>query len=114
PDLTAPRPTDAFRAHWFALPLLRALEPHAPSGVVDVRLDEGEFHVRTAADGRPAYGHGPAPQADARLVMDADTCRAVGEGSLSLEAAVKEGRVEVLGDGPVASALRGRSSTCTV
>ncbi|MDX2808142.1 winged helix-turn-helix transcriptional regulator, partial [Streptomyces scabiei] len=39
------RPTDAVRAHWFALPLLRALEG-AAAGIVEVRLEEGEFHVR--------------------------------------------------------------------
>src|SRR6478736_3892101 len=31
-------PTDAIRAHWFALPLLRALEGE---GLVEVRLEEG-------------------------------------------------------------------------
>ncbi|MDW8809707.1 helix-turn-helix domain-containing protein, partial [Streptomyces scabiei] len=38
------RPTDAVRAHWFALPLLRALRG-ATAGIVEVRLEEGEFHV---------------------------------------------------------------------
>src|ERR1035438_10210648 len=42
-DLAERHPTDARRAHWFAIPLLRRLaELAAPgTGVVDVRLDEG-------------------------------------------------------------------------
>jgi DNA-binding HxlR family transcriptional regulator len=37
------RPTDAVRAHWFALPLLRLLDGE---GLVEVRLEEGQFHLR--------------------------------------------------------------------
>ncbi|MDX2764866.1 winged helix-turn-helix transcriptional regulator, partial [Streptomyces europaeiscabiei] len=41
------RATDAVRAHWFALPLLRGLEgvSAGSAGLVEVRLEEGEFHV---------------------------------------------------------------------
>ncbi|TGA92680.1 helix-turn-helix domain-containing protein, partial [Streptomyces sp. MZ04] len=46
PALQERRPTDAVRAHWFALPLLRVLAGLGAEGVVQVRLDEGEFHVR--------------------------------------------------------------------
>ncbi|MEU2062615.1 winged helix-turn-helix transcriptional regulator [Streptomyces sp. NPDC013455] len=103
-ELGERRPTDAVRAHWFALPLLRALEGE---GVVEVRLEEGEFHVNVGADGGPVYGDGPAPGvADAHLVMDAATCEALARGASDLPEAVRDGRVTVTGDGAVAKALR--------
>ncbi|MEV7140833.1 helix-turn-helix domain-containing protein [Streptomyces tauricus] len=107
PLLADRRPTDAVRAHWFALPLLRALEGFG-EGVVHVRLDEGEFHVHVgaAADG-PVYGEGPAPEeADARLSLDTETCTALGRGDLTLPDAIRVGRIAVSGEGPLVKALR--------
>ncbi|MER6211228.1 winged helix-turn-helix transcriptional regulator [Streptomyces sp. NPDC001642] len=105
PELGERRPTDAVRAHWFALPLLRALEGE---GLVEVRLEEGEFHVYAGLEeGVLVYGEGVAPrEPDARLVLDVDTCTAVAQGELSLPDAVRAGRVEVTGDGTLAKALR--------
>ncbi|MFI9341096.1 winged helix-turn-helix transcriptional regulator [Streptomyces sp. NPDC052773] len=104
-ELGERRPTDAVRAHWFALPLLRALDGEA--GVVEVRLEEGEFHLYVGADDGPVYGDGPAPgEPDARLAMDVATCTALGRGELTLADAVRDGRVTVTGDGTVAKALR--------
>ncbi|QIJ65504.1 winged helix-turn-helix transcriptional regulator [Streptomyces sp. JB150] len=104
-ELGERRPTDAVRAHWFALPLLRALE--GETGVVEVRLDEGEFHLHAGAGDGPVYGDGPAPgEPDARLAMDVATCTALGRGELTLRDAVRDGRVTVTGDGTVAKALR--------
>ncbi|MDQ0906628.1 DNA-binding HxlR family transcriptional regulator [Streptomyces canus] len=104
PELGARRPTDAVRAHWFALPLLRALEGE---GLVEVRLEEGDFHVYVGAQDGPAYGEGPAPrEPDARLVLDSEVWGAVGRGELSLADAVRDGRVEVTGDGAIAKVLR--------
>jgi DNA-binding HxlR family transcriptional regulator len=108
PGLDERRPTDAVRAHWFAVPLLRVLSgPSGPqqTGVVDVRLDEGVFHIRLGA-GEPVYGEGPAENADARLALDADTCRALSAGTLTVGDGVREGRIEVAGDGTLAKALR--------
>ncbi|WP_405974783.1 winged helix-turn-helix transcriptional regulator [Streptomyces sp. NBC_00988] len=105
PELGERRPTDAVRAHWFALPLLRALEGE---GLIEVRLEEGEFHVYAGVeeDG-PVYGEGAAPrEPDARLALDVDTCTALAQGELSLPDAVRAGRVEVSGDGMLAKALR--------
>ncbi|MEU7299968.1 winged helix-turn-helix transcriptional regulator [Streptomyces sp. NPDC007206] len=103
-ELGQRRPTDAVRAHWFALPLLRGLEGE---GLVEVRLEEGDFHLRVGAEEGPVYGDGPAPaEPDARLVMDAATCEAVARGEVSLTDAVREGRVTVTGDGTQAKALR--------
>jgi DNA-binding HxlR family transcriptional regulator len=103
-ELGERRPTDAVRAHWFALPLLRSLEGE---GLVEVRLEEGHFHLYVGAEDGPVYGDGPAPgDPDARLVLDTDTCVAVGRGELSVPDAVRAGRIEVAGDGTLAKALR--------
>ncbi|WP_318200587.1 helix-turn-helix domain-containing protein [Streptomyces sp. SCL15-4] len=103
-ELGERRPTDAVRAHWFALPLLRSLEGE---GLVEVRLEEGEFYLRAGAEEGPVYGDGPAPgTADAYLVMDAATCEAVARGELALPQAVRDGRVTVTGEGTLAKALR--------
>ncbi|MGW4563867.1 winged helix-turn-helix transcriptional regulator [Streptomyces sp. NPDC004561] len=103
-ELGERRPTDAVRAHWFALPLLRALEGE---GLVEVRLEEGEFHLRAGSQDGPVYGDGPAPaEPDARLVMDATTCEAVARGETSLPEAVRDGRLTVTGDGTLAKSLR--------
>ncbi|MEU5362085.1 helix-turn-helix domain-containing protein [Streptomyces sp. NPDC005925] len=118
------RPTDAVRAHWFALPLLRQLEGLGQlrgegRGLVEVRLDEGVFHLDVGAgddaayaagavDGDSAvYGDGAAPrEPDARLVMDTGTCTAVARGESSVVDAVRDGRIEVTGEGALAKALR--------
>ncbi|MEU9477441.1 winged helix-turn-helix transcriptional regulator [Streptomyces sp. NPDC048191] len=98
------RPTDAVRAHWFALPLLRALEGE---GLVEVRLEEGDFHLWVGAQEGPVYGEGPAPgTADACLAMDAATCEALARGETGLADAVRDGRVTVTGDGLLAKVLR--------
>ncbi|MFB7929525.1 winged helix-turn-helix transcriptional regulator [Streptomyces sp. NPDC056039] len=103
-DLGERRPTDAVRAHWFALPLLRQLDGE---GLVEVRLEEGHFHLHAGAEDGPVYGDGPAPgEPDALLVLDTLTCTAIGRGELSLVQAVREGRVEVGGEGTLAKALR--------
>jgi DNA-binding HxlR family transcriptional regulator len=105
-ELGERRPTDAVRAHWFALPLLRALDVEG-QGVVEVRLEEGDFHLRIGAEEGPVYGDGPAPaEPDARLTMDATTCEAVARGKLPLTDAVRTDRVTVTGDGTLAKALR--------
>ncbi|MFF4838023.1 winged helix-turn-helix transcriptional regulator [Streptomyces sp. NPDC001315] len=103
-ELGERRPTDAVRAHWFALPLLRALRGE---GLVEVRLEEGDFHLYVGAEDGPVYGDGPAPrEPDARLVLDTGTCTAIGRGELTVADAVRDGRVDVTGDGTLAKVLR--------
>ncbi|WP_338701958.1 helix-turn-helix domain-containing protein [Streptomyces sp. Q6] len=80
PELAERRPTDAVRAHWMALPVLRELERGGVTGVVEVRVDEGVFHVRVGG-GEPVYGDGEfAGEPDARLDLreGADTANLSG------------------------------------
>ncbi|BCL26698.1 winged helix-turn-helix transcriptional regulator [Streptomyces aurantiacus] len=106
PLLAQRRPTDAVRAHWFALPLLRSLEGLG-EGTVQVQLDEGEFHVRLGAQDGPVYGEGPAPEEpDARLSLDTEACTALGRGDLTLRDAAEAGRVTITGESQLAKALR--------
>ncbi|MEU3145852.1 MULTISPECIES: helix-turn-helix domain-containing protein [unclassified Streptomyces] len=121
------RPTDAVRAHWFALPLLRALEGvgagegtgEGEGGLVEVRLEEGRFHLRVGAGNEAVhgsgpvhgngsvYGDGPAPGVpDVTLVLDTGTCTAISRGESTVAEAVRDGRVAVSGDGTLAKALR--------
>ncbi|GAA3293748.1 hypothetical protein GCM10020295_16450 [Streptomyces cinereospinus] len=84
--------------------MLRAL---AGGGLVEVRLEEGCFHLDAGAGEGPVYGDGPAPrEPDALLVLGTDTCTAVARGEVSVTDAVRDGRITVTGDGPVAKALR--------
>ncbi|MEU4093432.1 helix-turn-helix domain-containing protein [Streptomyces sp. NPDC026673] len=100
-ELRDPRPTDAVRAHWAALPLMRHLAalPGVPSGVVEVRLDEGAFHIELG-DGGPSYADGPAERPDAVLALPPGALHDLG-GTLPADGA------KVTGDGPLADALRG-------
>lgn len=96
PDLGEPRPTDAVRAHWYAIPLLGPLA-ELGAGVVQVTLDEGEFFVRVGGDGTVSYGDGvygagTAEVPDARLRIDAATCRALAGGESTLAEAIDTGR----------------------
>ncbi|MFE1772379.1 winged helix-turn-helix transcriptional regulator [Streptomyces sp. NPDC059008] len=97
PALDGRRPTDAVRAHWFAVPLIARLADHFTDGVrvVDIALDEGEFHVLLAADGGPSYADGPAERPDVRLRMDTATCADIAHDRLSLAAAIASGRIAV-------------------
>ncbi|MFI6943784.1 winged helix-turn-helix transcriptional regulator [Streptomyces sp. NPDC050418] len=107
PELAERRPTDAVRAHWLALPLLRELSALGEAGGVEVRLDEGLFHVRVDTGG-PVYGDGPWPgpeEPDARLTLRATVGDALARGELSLAAAVDAGNVQVTGEGALAKAL---------
>lgn len=108
PALDEPRPTDAVRAHWFAVPLLHRLQAAGVTGTVEVRLPEGEFHLRLAPDGSGSsgYGDGPAPAGGpvTRLELDGATCLAVSRGDLGIEEGVRDGRIGVFGTGVLAAA----------
>jgi DNA-binding HxlR family transcriptional regulator len=106
-DLTGPRPTDALRAHWLAIPLMtRLAEMTRPcDGVVNIRLDEGAFHILLGAAG-PAYGHGLAERPDAQFVFDGDAGAAVTRGEATLPELIRKGQIRVDGDSLLAQALR--------
>ncbi|TBO56514.1 transcriptional regulator [Streptomyces kasugaensis] len=100
PALGEPRPTDAVRAHWFAVPLMARLARHFTDGtaVVGVALDEGEFHVLLGPDAAgtadgPRYADGPAERPDVLLRMDAATCAAVADDRLPLDRGIAAGRI---------------------
>lgn len=61
PALAERRPTDAVRAHWFALPLLRALDGTEHAGVVEVRLEEGSSTSAPAGTHRGTMRTGTVP-----------------------------------------------------
>ncbi|MYR03492.1 hypothetical protein GTX23_34140 [Streptomyces sp. SID6139] len=92
---------------------------------MEVRLEEGDFHVRAGGEpvdaapvdaapadaapvyAAPVYGDGPAPTpADARLTLPTPVSEAVARGTLPLLEALRAGQVTVEGEGPVAKALR--------
>ncbi|MDX3239823.1 helix-turn-helix domain-containing protein [Streptomyces sp. ME03-5709C] len=100
-ELRDPRPTDAVRAHWAAVPLMRHLAalPGTPEGVVEVRLDEGAFHIELRT-GAPSYADGPATCPDAVVALPTGAVRGIA-------GALRDGAAEVTGDGPLADALRG-------
>ncbi|MFH8409948.1 winged helix-turn-helix transcriptional regulator [Streptomyces sp. NPDC018019] len=117
PALPERRPTDAVRAHWHALPLLKPLTEAAGglTGVLDVVLDTGTFHLRIGggsgesgdSGGFPVYGDGPAERAEARIVLPSAACDALLDGKLAFEEGVKSGRIQVEGDSELAARLRG-------
>ncbi|WP_394429199.1 winged helix-turn-helix transcriptional regulator [Streptomyces sp. SGAir0957] len=106
PLLGERRATDAVRAHWLALPVLRELSRLSAPGVAEVRLDEGEFWVRVGSE--PGYGEGAygGGEPDVRVVLDAEVGGAVARGEVGLVEAVARGGVKVTGGGgPLAEAL---------
>lgn len=107
PGLAERNPTDAVRAHWFAIPLMHRLAQVADghSGVIDVRLDEGIFHLRLGPGG-PSYGDGPAPGADVRLVLETGTCIALVQDIVTVRECLGSAAAEITGEGPLADALR--------
>jgi hypothetical protein len=106
-DLAGPRPTDALRAHWFAIPLMARLAETAASieGTANILLGEGAFHILISAAG-PAYGHALAEHPDAQLTFDGDACAALARGEATLPEMIKNSQVRVDGDSPLAQALR--------
>ncbi|MFI7272650.1 winged helix-turn-helix transcriptional regulator [Streptomyces sp. NPDC049879] len=117
PALGPQAPTDAVRAHWFALPLLARLAPLTgdESGVLDITLPDGTFHLRlgTLPPGTPLYGRGHSPTtADASLTLDTTTCLSLTDGTLSPTEALTTGTLTVTGEGPLAESLRKHTALC--
>jgi len=102
--LAEPRAVDAVRAHWAAVPLLNLL-PVAPA-VLEVRLDEGAFHLRLDAAER-SFADGPAPDAEARLTLDPASARALITGTATLADVLRAPGSRLEGDGPLVELLAG-------
>lgn len=83
------RATDAVRAHWFALPLGRAVAEFVPEGVVTVRIGETVFHYVVTETGL-THHDGPAEDPDVELHLDLAGATEVATGARSLEDAVRE------------------------
>ncbi|GAB3484044.1 winged helix-turn-helix transcriptional regulator [Nocardiopsis coralliicola] len=115
PALRERRPTDAFRAHWLAAPLVSALEGvlGGAAGVLDVHLETGAFSVEFGA-GEPGgvryFDVAAGDAADARLDLAEDVCAQIAAGDLPPAAAVSAGAAAVAGDSPLADALRSAGS----
>lgn len=83
------RATDAVRAHWFALPLGRAVADLVPEGVVTVRIGETVFHYVITATGL-THHDGPADAPDVELHLDLTGATEVATGARSLADAARE------------------------
>lgn len=98
-DFDEPRPTDSTRAHWSALPLLRALRTidfGAEAGEIDVRMPEGAFHLRVS-DGEISYADGRSQAPDAELVVSAEARLAITKDEAGLAGCVEEGTIGLAG-----------------
>ncbi|WP_431951675.1 winged helix-turn-helix transcriptional regulator [Nocardia lijiangensis] len=75
--------TDAVRAHWFALPLGRAVAELIPEGIVTVHIGETAFHYLVTATGI-SHHDGPAEAPDLELHLDLAGATEVVMGTRSL------------------------------
>jgi DNA-binding HxlR family transcriptional regulator len=102
-----PGPTDALRAHWFALPLMSrlALAAGETPGAVNVRVGESTFHLLLDEAG-PRYGHGPAEHPLAQLSLSSQACLSLAQGTATLPELIASDQARVDGDGSLAAALR--------
>ncbi|WP_330180721.1 helix-turn-helix transcriptional regulator [Nocardia sp. NBC_01503] len=77
------RPTDAVRAHWFALPLGRAVAEVLPIGTATVHIGDTVLHYNITADGI-THHDGPAPASDLEIHLDLATATEVATGARPL------------------------------
>ncbi|GAA5064499.1 winged helix-turn-helix transcriptional regulator [Nocardia callitridis] len=84
PLLGQRRPTDAIRAHWFALPIGRALAQQVSACTVEVHVSDNVFHVVIDAARTVTHHDGPAAEPDHRLHLDLDTAIGVVNGAVTL------------------------------
>ncbi|QIS03980.1 transcriptional regulator [Nocardia brasiliensis] len=89
PLLGERRATDAVRAHWFALPLGRAVAQHFSGETVTIQIGETIFHVTVDDAGNVTHRDGPAPIPGRELHLDLDTAIAVATGALPLTEVVQ-------------------------
>jgi len=83
PRLGPRRATDAVRAHWFALPLGRAIAQVVTAGTVTVRIGETVLHYVIAESGI-THHDGPAPEPDREFGLSLDDAIGVALGTRDL------------------------------
>ncbi|GAB2519977.1 winged helix-turn-helix transcriptional regulator [Nocardia heshunensis] len=83
------RATDAVRAHWFALPLGRAVAELVPSGTVTVRIGDTAFHY-VITDSGIVHHDGPAAASDHDIRLDLTAASEIATGARSLAAALDQ------------------------
>ncbi|MEV0032214.1 helix-turn-helix domain-containing protein [Nocardia sp. NPDC050793] len=77
-------PTDAVRAHWFALPLGRAVAELLPEGVATVHIGETTLHY-IVTDAGISHHDGPADAPDLELHLDLEGATEIVTGARSLD-----------------------------
>ncbi|GAB0108115.1 helix-turn-helix domain-containing protein [Nocardia sp. JMUB6875] len=77
------RPTDAVRAHWFALPLGHAVAAHLPTGTATIRIGDTTFHYVITETGL-THHDGPAVAPDLDLRLDLATAGEIATGARTL------------------------------
>lgn len=83
------RPTDAVRAHWFALPLGHAVAAHVTTGTVTIRIGDTAFHYVITETGL-THHDGPATAPDLELRLDLATASEIATGARTLAAVLAE------------------------
>ena len=103
--MTAGRGEDAFKPHWLivAIPAL-ARPKNLPQRTVRLILDDGQLEVRGGRDGLHV-GEDVSDNADATVRCSAEVVLAILAGHLTLDQAVKSGRIKVVGDRSTAREL---------
>lgn len=88
PLLGERRATDAVRAHWFSLPLGRAVAQLIPDGTATVHIGETTLHYLVTAAGI-THHDGPAADPDVELHLDLAAAAEVATGTRALADAAK-------------------------
>lgn len=84
PLLGERRATDAVRAHWFALPLGRAVAELVPEGSATVWIGDTAMHYVITTTGI-SHHDGPAQAADREFHLDIETATRIATGTASLD-----------------------------
>lgn len=105
--LNGKEPTDALRAHWFAIPLASLLQRAASghSGVAELLLDGTHCQVRLGA-GALTLAYGEPAEPDAVLMLSAETAADLVSARTTLGEALASGHLDISGESALAGALR--------
>ncbi|MBO0853003.1 MAG: helix-turn-helix transcriptional regulator [Nocardia sp.] len=84
PLLGERRSSDAVRAHWFALPLGRAVAQLVPEGTVTVHIGDTAWHYILSPTGI-SHHDGPAPHCDHEFHLDVEEAADIATGTRDLD-----------------------------